>query len=274
MILQRILEHKAAELRHKESRGYLTNLKGRIRDIGPTSGLAVAIDATRGPDRPALIAEVKKASPSLGLIRPEFEHEFDPVKIATAYRKHGAAAVSVLTDRDFFQGSLEYLAQVKREVGLPCLNKEFMVRDIQFYEARAYGADAVLLIVAALERRQLIDFCALAKDLSLDVLVETHHEKELDIVLEWLPDIRLIGINNRDLQTFSTDLTVTQRLAKRIPLDKLIVSESGIHKRADVQQLQMAGAHALLVGESLLRADDVGAKIRELLGEPTKKEDA
>lgn len=274
MILQRILEHKAAELRHKESRGYLADLKGRIRDIGPSSGLAVAIDATRRLGRPALIAEVKKASPSLGLIRPEFEHAFDPVKIATAYRKHGAAAVSVLTDRDFFQGSLEYLAQVKREVGLPCLNKEFMVRDIQFYEARAYGADAVLLIVAALERRQLIDFCALAKDLLLDVLVETHREKELDTVLEWLPDIRLIGINNRDLQTFSTNVTVTQRLAKRIPPDKLIVSESGIHKRADVQRLLEAGVHALLVGESLLRADDVGAKIRELLGEPAKKEDA
>ena len=274
MILQRILEHKTAELRHKESRGYLADLKGRIRDIGPASGLAVAIDATRSPGRPALIAEVKKASPSLGLIRPEFEHAFDPVKIAAAYRKHGATAVSVLTDQDFFQGSLEYLAQVKREVGLPCLNKEFMVRDIQFYEARAYGADAVLLIVAALERRQLMDFCALAKDLSLDVLVETHHEKELDTVLEWLPHIRLIGINNRDLQTFSTDVTVTQRLAKRIPPDKLIVSESGIHKRADVQRLLEAGVHALLVGESLLRADDVGAKIRELLGEPAKKEDA
>jgi indole-3-glycerol phosphate synthase len=274
MILQRILEHKTAELRHKESRGYLADLKGRIRDIGSASGLAVAIDATRSPGRPALIAEVKKASPSLGLIRPEFEHEFDPVKIAAAYRKHGATAVSVLTDQDFFQGSLEYLAQVKHEVGLPCLNKEFMVRDIQFYEARAYGADAVLLIVEALERRQLMDFCALAKDLSLDVLVETHHEKELDRVLEWLPDIRLIGINNRDLQTFSTDVTVTQRLAKRIPPDKLIVSESGIHKRADVERLLEAGVHALLVGESLLRADDVGAKIRELLGEPAKKEDA
>lgn len=274
MILQRILEHKVAELRHKENRGYLTDLKGKIRDVGPTSGLAVAIDATRSPGRPALIAEVKKASPSLGVIRPEFEHEFDPVKIATVYRKHGATAVSVLTDQDFFQGSLEYLARVKREVGLPCLNKEFMVRDIQFYEARAYGADAILLIVAALERRQLIDFCALAKDLSLDVMVETHHERELDTVLEWLPDIRLIGINNRDLQTFSTDVTVTQRLAKRIPPDKLIVSESGIHKRADVQRLLEAGVHALLVGESLLRADDVGAKIRELLGEPAQKEDA
>lgn len=274
MILQRILEHKVAELRHKESRGYLADLKRRIRDVEPTSGLAVAIDATRSPGRPALIAEVKKASPSLGLIRPEYGHEFDPVKIATAYREHGATALSVLTDQDFFHGNLEYLAQVKRQVGLPCLNKEFMVRDIQFYEARAYGADAVLLIVAALERRQLVDFYALAKDLALDVLVETHHERELDTVLEWLPDVRLIGINNRDLQTFSTDIAVTVRLAKRIPPDILIVSESGVHKRADVQRLIEAGVHALLVGESLLRADDIGAKIRELLGEPAKKEHA
>jgi indole-3-glycerol phosphate synthase len=274
MILQRILEHKRAELRHKGSRGYLAELKSKIRDAGPPLGFAVAIDATRKPTRPALIAEVKKASPSLGLLRPEFEDQFDAVKIATAYRQHGATAVSVLTDRDFFQGSLEYLTQVKQKVGLPCLNKEFMVGDIQFYEARAHGADAVLLIAAGLERRQLMDFFALARELSLDVLVETHHERELDTVLEWLPDVRLIGINNRDLRTFSTDLGVTMRLAKRIPSDKLIVSESGIHKRGDVERLLEAGVHAMLVGESLIRAEDIGAKITELLGEPIKKEEA
>ena len=274
MILQRILEHKKAELRHKQSRGYLAELKSKIRDAGPTLGFAVAIDATTGPTRPALIAEVKKASPSLGLLRPEFADQFDPVKIATAYREHGATAVSVLTDRDFFHGSLDYLAKVKEQVGLPCLNKEFMVGDIQFYEARANGADAVLLIVAGLERRQLVDFFALARELSLDVLVETHHERELDTVLEWLPDVRLIGINNRDLTTFSTDLGVTMRLAKRIPSDKLIVSESGIHKRGDVDRVLEAGIHAILVGESLIRTDDVGAKIKELLGDPLNGEQA
>lgn len=274
MILQRILEHKKAELRHKQSRGYLAELKAKIRDAGPPLEFAVAIDATRTPTRPALIAEVKKASPSLGLLRAEFADRFDPVTIATAYREHGATAVSVLTDRDFFQGSLEYLAQVKQKVGLPCLNKEFMVGEIQFYEARANGADAVLLIVAGLERRQLVDFFTLARELSLDVLVETHHERELDTVLEWLPDVRLIGINNRDLHTFSTDLGVTIRLAKRIPSDKLIVSESGIHKRDDVERLVEAGVHAMLVGESLIRADDIGAKIKELLGDPSTKEEA
>ena len=267
MILDRILEHKKAEIRHKSSRGYLAELKNRIRDAGPTLGFAVTLDAMRRPERPALIAEVKKASPSLGLLRPEFEQRFEPVAIAGAYREHGASALSVLTDKDFFQGSLDYLAAVKQQVGLPALNKEFMVADIQFYEARAYGADAVLLIVAGLEKQQLIDFFALAKELSLDVLVETHHEREVDIVLEWLPDVRLIGINNRDLKTFSTDLGVTARLVKRIPADKLVVSESGIHKRGDVERLVEAGVHAMLIGESLIRAQDIGAKIRELLGD-------
>lgn len=272
MILDQILAHKKAELRHKNSRGYLADLKNKIRDAGPTMGFAVTLDACRTATKPALIAEVKKASPSLGLLRPEFAQQFDPVAIAEGYREHGAAAVSVLTDKDFFQGSLDYLAEVKRKVGLPALNKEFMVADIQFYEARAYGADAVLLIVAGLERRQLVDFAALAKELSLDVLVETHHERELDTVLEWLPDVRMIGINNRDLNTFSTDLAVTLRLAKRIPSDKLIVSESGIHKRQDVLRLVEAGVHAMLIGESLIKAQDIGAKIRELLGDDTQKE--
>jgi indole-3-glycerol phosphate synthase len=139
-----------------------------------------------------------------------------------------------------------------------------MVDPLQFYEARAYDADAVLLIVAALERAQLVDFHALARELSLDVLIEIHHERELDRVLEWIPDARMIGINNRDLTTFSTDLTVTKRLAPRIPKDKLIVSESGIHSRSHVEQLLELGVHAMLIGESLIKADDCGAKIREL----------
>jgi len=266
MILGRILEHKRAELRHKQSRGYLTDLKAKIRDREPTLGFMIALEATKKPNSLALIAEVKKASPSLGLLRPEFEKIFEPVKIAEAYREHGASAVSVLTDGTFFQGSLEDLKAVKDKVGLPALNKEFMVGEIQFHEARAYGADAVLLIVAALERRQLTDFFALAKELTLDVLIEVHDERELDRVLEWLPDARLIGINNRDLRTFSTDLAVTFRLAKRIPPGKVIVSESGLHKHEDVQRLAEAGVHAMLVGESLIRADDIGAKVRELLG--------
>lgn len=264
MILDRILEHKRAEIRHKESRGYLADLKTRIRDRGRPLEFAIALDAAAGPGAPALIAEVKKASPSLGLLREEFRDRFDPVSIAEQYRDHGAAALSVLTDAEFFQGSLDFLLAVKNKVGLPALNKEFMVHEVQFYESRAYGADAVLLIVAALERRQLTDFFALARELDLDALIEVHHERELDTVLEWLPEARLIGINNRDLKTFTTDLAVTERLAARIPRDKVIVSESGLHSRADVERVAAAGARAMLIGESLIRAEDIGLKMKEL----------
>lgn len=264
MILDRILEHKKAEIRHKLSRGYLIDLKEKIRDRQPTISFALNLEATKMASHPALIAEVKKASPSLGLLREDFQQQFDPVAIAKEYKDSGASAVSVLTDEEFFQGNLTYLLAVKEEVGLPALNKEFMVHEIQFYEARAYGADAVLLIVAALERKQLQDFFALSQDLTLDVLIETHHERELDMVLEWIPEARLIGINNRDLHTFTTDLGITERLAKRIPKDKVIVSESGIHTRADVEEIMKAGAQGMLVGESLIRAESTRDKIKEL----------
>jgi indole-3-glycerol phosphate synthase len=266
MILDRILEHKKAELRHKQSRSYLADLKAAIRDAPPTLGFAVTLDATKPPSSPALIAEVKKASPSLGLLRPEFEETFDYLGFARTYHEQGASAVSVLTDKDFFQGDLRYLKEIKQALPIPALNKEFMVGDVQFYEARAHGADAILLIVAALERRQLMDFYALATELGMDSLFETHHERELDTVLEWIPTARMIGINNRDLKTFTTDLNVTFRLAKRIPHDKLIISESGIHKRDDVVKLKEAGIHAMLIGESLIRAEDTSDKVRELLG--------
>ncbi len=265
MILSRILEHKKAELRRKQSRGYLAELKGRILDRMRPLGFIQALETGSHAIAPALIAEVKKASPSQGLMRPEFQDRFEPVTIASQYRDHGASALSVLTDQDFFQGSLEYLHNVKETVQLPTLNKEFMVEDIQFYEARAYGADCVLLIAAALDRFQLEDFFTLAHELSLDVLIEIHDERELDTVLERVPSARLIGINNRDLKTFSTDLGVTERLAKRMPGDKFIVSESGIHKRDDVVRVMEAGAKAMLIGESLLRADSIESKIQELL---------
>ena len=266
MILDRILEHKKAELRHKQSRSYLADLKAAIRDAPPTLGFAVTLDATKPEASPSLIAEVKKASPSLGLLREEFAEMFDHLGLARIYRDQRASVVSVLTNKDFFQGDLRYLKEIKQALPIPALNKEFMVGDIQFYEARAHGADAILLIVAALEKRQLIDFHALATELGMDSLFETHHERELDTVLECVPTARMIGINNRDLKTFTTDLTVTFRLAKRIPSDKLIISESGIHKRADVVRLNEAGIHAMLIGESLIRADNTADKVRELLG--------
>ncbi len=265
MILERILDHKKSELRRKQNRGYLSTMKTRITDQRAPLGFIHALEGQHSATAPALIAEVKKASPSQGLMRPEFKDGFDPVNIAKQYRAAGAHALSVLTDQEFFQGSLDFLASVKETVALPTLNKEFMVGDIQFYEARAYGADCVLLIVAGLDRIQLEDFFVLATELHLDVLIETHNEQELDTVLERIPKAKLIGINNRDLKTFSTDLGVTERLAKRIPSDKLIVSESGIHKRDDVVRIFEAGARAMLIGESLLRANSIEEKIRELL---------
>jgi indole-3-glycerol phosphate synthase len=265
MILSRILDHKKAELRRKQNRGYLSTMKTRIADQPAPLGFIKALETGQSATAPALIAEVKKASPSQGLMRPEFKDRFDPVDIAKQYRNAGAHALSVLTDQEFFQGSLEFLASVKDSVDLPTLNKEFMVGEIQFHEARAFGADCVLLIVAGLDRIQLEDFFVLATELSLDVLIETHNEQELDTVLERIPKAKLIGINNRDLKTFSTDLGVTERLAKRIPADKLIVSESGIHKPEDVVRIFEAGAHAMLIGESLLRAKSIEEKIRELL---------
>ncbi len=273
MILDRILEHKRAELRHKQSRGYLTELKGRIADRSAPLGFIKALESGLTEESPALIAEVKKASPSQGLMRPEFEDRFDPVEIAKVYEGAGASAVSVLTDEEYFQGCLDYLASVKQEVSLPALNKEFMLEDLQFYEARAYGADCVLLIVSALDRIQLQDLYSVARGMDLDVLIETHDERELDTVLERVPDARLIGINNRDLKTFSTDLGLTERLAKRIPSEKLIVSESGIHKRDDVVKIQEAGAKAMLIGESLIRSKNIEEKILSLLGqsEPDKE---
>lgn len=273
MILDRILEHKKAELRRKQNRGYLKSLESRIADQRSPMGFIRALETGRTESRPALIAEVKKASPSQGLMRPEFKDRFDPVAIAKQYRDAGATALSVLTDQDFFQGSLEYLQAVKNAVELPALNKEFMVSDIQFYEARAYGADCILLIVAGLDRVQLVDFFSLAAELRLDVLIETHDERELDTVLERLPEAKLIGINNRDLKTFSTDLGVTERLAKRIPAGRLIVSESGIHKRDDVVRILEAGAHAMLIGESLIRADSIQQKIQALLPPPAVEEE-
>jgi indole-3-glycerol phosphate synthase len=271
VILDTILEHKRGEVKGKKNARYLADLKARIRDAPLPLGFYRALD---GPPRsttipivesPRLIAEIKKASPSKGILR----ENFDPLTIAQTYHERGAAALSVLTDKEFFQGSLDHLRTIREKVPLPALNKEFMLDELQFYEARVHLADAVLLIVAALDCVQLIDFYHLARqELGLDVLLEVHHERELDLVLERLPEARIIGINNRDLTTFVTTLDVTLRLAKRIPGNKVIVSESGIFTRDDVTRVAEAGARAILVGESLMTAKDIGAKIKELIGPP------
>lgn len=207
-----------------------------------------------------MIAEVKKASPSKGLIRPDFE----PVTIAKTYESAGASAISVLTDEKYFQGSIEYLKSIRQAVDLPLLRKDFVIDAYQIYEARAAGADAILLIVAALSREQLVEFGGLARELGMGALIEVHTAEELDVALS--TDEPIIGINNRNLQTFETTLDTTIELASRIPSDRVIVSESGIFTRADVERLTAAGVDAILVGESLMREPDPGVKVRELLG--------
>ena len=207
-----------------------------------------------------LIAEVKKASPSMGVICKDF----DPVRIAKEYEAAGASCLSVLTDEKFFQGSLDYLRQIRAAVKLPLLRKDFIIDERQILEAIEWGADAILLIVAILTDEQLAKFHSLATEAGLAVLVEVHDEEELDRALKISP--ALLGVNNRNLKTFKVDLATTEKLSPRIISNgSLLVAESGIHARADVERVQKCGAGAILVGESLVKQGDIGAKVRELI---------
>jgi indole-3-glycerol phosphate synthase len=212
-------------------------------------------------DSIALIAEVKKASPSAGIICKDF----DPVKIAKEYEAAGASCLSVLTDEKFFQGSLNYLRQIRAAVKIPLLRKDFIIDERQILEAIEWGADAILLIVAILTDEQLQKFHSLATQAGLAALVEVHDEEELERALKISP--QLIGVNNRDLKTFKVDLATTEKLAQKIVAGKILVAESGIHSRADVERLKKNGAKAILVGESLLRGGNIQSKIRELIGD-------
>jgi indole-3-glycerol phosphate synthase len=227
------------------------------------------LEALRHPERGniALIAEVKKASPSAGVIRPDF----DPIAIAKAYEAAGATCLSVLTDQKFFQGSLDYLRRIRQAVKLPLLRKDFIIDERQLLEAAEAGADAILLIVAILNDKQLRHFHSLASEAGLAALVEVHDEVELDRAMA--VGAGLIGVNNRDLKSFKVELATTERLATRIResvsrarQEPMLVAESGIHSRADIERLVNSGARAILVGESLMRETDIGAKVRELIG--------
>ena len=235
-----------AMLEHGERRDFLSALRHASR-ITHHGGIG-------------LIAEVKKASPSAGVICPNF----DPVRIAKEYEAAGATCLSVLTDEKFFQGSLDYLRQIREAVKLPLLRKDFIIDERQILEAIEWGADAILLIVSILTDEQLQKFHSLAVESGLSVLVEIHDEAELDRALKFSP--ALIGVNNRDLKTFKVDLANTERLAPRITKNALLVAESGIHTRADVERLKKCGAGAILVGESLVKQGDIKSKVRELLG--------
>jgi indole-3-glycerol phosphate synthase len=258
VILDKILEHKRDEVEQQRRIVPLAALRESIARRGATRGFAAALRGQAAVGT-AIIAEVKKGSPSKGIIRPDF----DPCDIAKRYQAAGATCLSVLTDAEFFMGSLAYLEAIEEVVALPLLRKDFVVDAYQIYQARAAGADAVLLIAAALTQEALAEFTSLATELKLDVLLEVHNQTELERALQ-LP-VELIGINNRDLKTFHTDLAVTERLLPMIPGDRLVVAESGIASRADIRRLQRAGAKAFLIGESLMREADFEAKLQELL---------
>lgn len=260
-VLKKIVEYKQGELAAAQSRVGLAELKARIADCPPVRGFLKALRATDAAGQTAVIAEVKKGSPSKGLIRADF----DPLDIARTYQANGASCLSVLTDEHFFLGHLDYLTAIRNEVGIPLLRKDFIFDAYQMYEARVAGADAVLLIAAMLDQGRLRDFLALAGELALDVLLEVHDERELEMALG--TDCPLVGINNRNLHTFVTDLGTTGRLCALMPRERFAVAESGITSRADVESLRRAGARAFLVGESLMREKDFGRKLRELRGD-------
>ena len=257
MILDDIIAYKKKELSETKRRASIAEVKSRAADAGPTRGFGKALSS--GQDI-RLIAEVKKASPSKGVIR----EDFDPVDIARTYARSGASCLSVLTEQKFFQGKLEYLNEIRKAVELPLLRKDFIIDEYQIYEARVAGADAILLIAACLEKQQIEDFIGTAAQIGLDALVESHTYKDLDRSL--LAGAAIVGINNRDLQSFSVDIRTTLDLLKDIPEDRTVVSESGIKTRDDVVRLERAGVDAILVGESLMREKDIGQKVKELLG--------
>ena len=257
-ILDRIIERKREEILAGKRRFSIGALEDLATEQGPARGFVSALEGTMAQGRPAVIAEVKKASPSKGVIR----EDFDPEDIARRYEASGASALSVLTDRDFFQGHEDYLRAARAAVSLPALRKDFMVDPWQVLESRAIGADAILLIVAALSDAQMAELNAAAGDVGCDVLVEVHTGEELERALKL--DARLIGINNRDLHTFETRLETSLTLAGEVPDDRLLVTESGIHTPEDVKRMRAGGIHGFLVGEAFMRQEDPGAALRAL----------
>ena len=257
-ILDTIIAHKQAEIRERQLGTPLAEMTARAASMPPPRDFLAALQTPK-IGSVALIAEVKKASPSAGIIRADF----DPVQIARIYEDSGASCLSVLTDEKFFQGHDSYLQAVCETVALPVIRKDFVVDPWQIYESRALGADAVLLIVAALTPMQIADYQALAHELGMAALVEVHTENEMEVALG--ANARLIGINSRNLNTFVTDLGAVERLAAMVPADVTLVAESGLKTPADVKRVAEAGAKAILVGETLMRANDIGAATRELL---------
>lgn len=259
-ILQKILQRKAIEVQERSSAISLARVRAIAADADSPRGFGEALEQTLNAGRAAVIAEVKKASPSQGVIRADF----DPTSIARSYEAAGASCLSVLTDVDFFQGADAYLQQARAACSLPVLRKDFVIDPYQIYEARALGADCILLIVAALGDPLLNELADLGMDLGMDVLVEAHDANELERALQ--TSATLIGINNRNLRTFETSLETTLDLRDQVGQDRILITESGIHRRDDVQRMRAAGVHAFLVGEAFMRAPDPGTALRDLFG--------
>ena len=259
-ILNKILRRKAEEIAERSAQVSMRALSQRAEGADPARGFIAAIKRKLAQGQAAVIAEIKKASPSKGLLRADFR----PAEIAASYERAGAACLSVLTDVDFFQGADEYLQQARAACALPVLRKDFTIDPWQVYEARALNADCILLIVAALDDAMLGELAGLAGQLGMDVLVEVHDAGELERALAL--NAPLIGINNRNLRTFETRLETTLDLLNRIPADRIVVTESGIHAPADVVRMRASGVHVFLVGEAFMKAPDPGAKLAELFG--------
>ncbi len=255
MILDRIIADKKAEVERSRRGTPRTRIEEAALAAPPARDFRAALT---GRDC-AIIAEVKRRSPSRGVLR----EGIDPVRTAAVYERRGAAAVSVLTDGPFFGGSIEDLRAVGRSAGIPVLRKDFIIDPFQIYEARAAGADSLLLIAGILDRERLRDYLGLSKSLGMTPLVEVHEQEDLDKAID--AGAEIIGINNRDLRTFRTDTGKTLEMAARIPGDRIVVSESGIAARDDIRRLMDAGVHAFLIGEALMAAPDAGKKLRELL---------
>ncbi|NOR64899.1 MAG: indole-3-glycerol phosphate synthase TrpC [Candidatus Scalindua sp.] len=255
MILDEIYAYKLKEIAENKRLVSIESLKDGCKDAPEAvkSGTVLKKD-----NRIKFIAEVKKASPSAGIIRADFNY----INIAMEYEAGGASAISVLTDKEFFKGDIKYLSEIKKTVSVPVLRKDFIIDPYQIYEARAAGADLVLLIARILTKEQIEIFLSLSHELGMECLVEVHDNDELEKVLE--TESAIIGINNRNLDTFETNLETTLQLCHRIPEDKIIVSESGIKTRADVLMLEEAGIDAILIGETLMRSEDISRKIKEL----------
>lgn len=256
MILDAIIENKKIEVEKSKGRRSIESLISGIGNMRPPRDFYKAIDPGA---RLRIIAEIKKASPSKGVLR----EEFDPVKIALGYAKSGASALSVLTDEKFFMGSLEYLSAVREAVDIPLLRKDFIIDPYQVYESRLYGADALLLIVSALGQDSLAELLALTRSLGMNAVVEVHDEIELGRALD--AGSGIIGINNRDLRTFEVDLGVSERLARMLPGGVIAIAESGISSGADIKRLRAEGVHVFLIGETFMKAPDPGAELKNLI---------